>query len=408
MADAATDPRFDAMASTLPPPRRPSRSVLERWPRLTDLLLAALAFVATLVLWLNPSRSAGWSLNDLQGVALYLCAFIASFALLWRRAQPFRVHAVVLGASVLVLLSGVAEGVVGLLVSLYSLGRYEPDRVRSIAGAAVACMLVVTDLELFVLPGPGAWWTGMMVVLVWYVGRRFRFRGEYLRLLEERAAQMERARDAEAEKAVAAERTRIAREMHDVIAHQVSLMTVQAGAARTVLQVDPEAASDAIGAVEQAGRQALSEMRHLLGVLRQSEPNPALDPQPGIGDLPALIRQVEEAGPVVHPTIRGEFDALPTRLQLTVYRIVQEALTNVIKHAGSGVQVNLDLECDGGAVRIAVIDDGQGLGIGIEGGHGLAGMRERAALLGGELTARRGEQGGFEVRAVLPVDGSGR
>lgn len=389
-----------------PPPRRPAKSLLEQWPRLTDLLVATLAFFATLVLWVNSSPGVGgWSLNNLPGVALYLCAFTAHFALLWRRTYPFRVHGVLLLASVLVLLSGQAEGVVGLVVSLYSLGRYESDRDWSIAGAALAFVLVVTDLEFLVLPGPSAWLTGVMALLVWYVGRRLRFRGEYLRLLEERAAQMERARDAEAERAVAAERTRIAREMHDVIAHQVSLMTVQAGAARTVLGSDPEAASDAIGAVERAGRQALSEMRHLLGVLRQGESNPALDPQPGVDDLPALIRQVEEAGPVVIASIPNALERLPARVQLTVYRIVQEALTNVIKHAGPEVRVRLDLDLDDEAVRLSVVDDGRGGGLGVDGGHGIAGMRERAALLGGRLTTGRSAEGGFEVRAVLPLEG---
>lgn len=386
-------------------PGRPSLGLFERWPRLSDLLLAVAAFAATLLMWTHARDAGDWSLETFVGIATYLCAFVAHFALLWRRSHAFGVHAVMLFATVLVQLGGQAEGLVGLVVSLYSLGRYEADRDRSVVGAAFAFVFVVTDLDFLMLPGAGAWLTGVLALLVWYAGRRLRFRGEYLRLLEERAAQMEREQNAEAERAVAAERARIAREMHDVIAHQVSLMTVQAGAARTVLAVDREAAGTAIAAVEQAGRQALSEMRHLLGVLRQSESGPALDPQPGIEDLPALVRRVEDAGPVVDFRTAGALDTLPARVQLTVYRIVQEALTNVIKHAGPDVRVALAVELDERAVRISVIDNGQGGPAGASSGHGINGMRERAALLGGRLTAGRGEAGGFEVRAVLPVEG---
>lgn len=394
-----------ATSDPAPQPRRPSLGLFERWPRLTDLLLAVLSFAVTLTMWSRANEAGSWSLDAFLGVALFQCAFVAHFALLWRRSHPFRVHVLLLVLSVLVQLSGQAEGLVGLMVSLYSLGRYEADRTSSVVGAALAFALVVTDLELLTIPGPGAWLTGVLALLVWYTGRRLRFRGEYLRLLEERAAQMERERDAEAERAVAAERTRIAREMHDVIAHQVSLMTVQAGAARTVLAVDPDAATAAIGAVEQAGRQALAEMRHVLGVLRHRGAGQELDPQPGIDDLSALIRRVEAAGPAVALSTQGPLDTLPARVQLTVYRIVQEALTNVIKHAGSEVAVQVEIERDDEAVRVVVIDDGPGNKAIGSGGHGIAGMRERVVHLGGRLGAGRCGTGGFEVRAVLPVTG---
>ena len=240
-----------------------------------------------------------------------------------------------------------------------------------------------------------------MAIVVWYVGRRLRFRGEYLRLLEERARHLEREQHTRAERAVAAERTRIAREMHDVVAHQVSLMTVQAGAARTITASDPNAAGDAMAAVESAGRQALTEMRGLLGVLRPASDDDPLAPQPGLSDLPALVQRVREVGPDVVFERSGDLDALPARLQLSLYRIVQEALTNVIKHAGTPVRVQILMHGDDRAVELRIVDDGAGSGDASTGGHGIVGMRERAELLGGTLKAAP-QDGGFAVHAVLP------
>ncbi|MEO0424277.1 MAG: sensor histidine kinase, partial [Pseudomonadota bacterium] len=236
-----------------------------------------------------------------------------------------------------------------------------------------------------------------------------RFRGEYLRLLEERAEHLERERSVEAERAVAAERTRIAREMHDIVAHQLSLMTVQAGAAKTVSRSDPEAAREAMVAVEKAGRQAVSEMRHLLGVLRPvSEEANELGPQPGIGDLPALVREVGDVGPRVELAVDPAAATLPARLQLTAYRVVQEALTNVIRHAGTDVAVEVSIELSEDIATVVVRDDGTGGNITANSGHGLRGMRERVQLVGGKFSAGRRAQGGFEVIAQLTLGAGGQ
>lgn len=375
----------------------PLRGPFERWPNLLDFLLALLSFALTLFLW------GGLALDTLSDVGALLCAFVGNFALLWRRSHPLQVHSVVLVAAILVLLMPGPDGIVALAFSLYSLGRYTADPRASLIGMLAALAYVSVDLLLLGSPQIGNVVAAGGVMLLWYVGRRYRFRGEYLRLLEERAEHLERERTVEAERAVANERTRIARELHDIVAHQVSLMTVQAGAARTVAAVDPEAATQAMAAVEKAGRQALTEMRHLLDVLRPGKTDDELGPQPGVDDLPRLIDEVREAGLAVSLTTEGVLSDPPVRTGLAVYRIVQEALTNVLKHAGPDPQVDITLRVDGDRLELRVRDDGQGPLAISGGGHGITGMRERAELLGGSLTAGAGQDGGFEVRASLPT-----
>ena len=202
---------------------------------------------------------------------------------------------------------------------------------------------------------------------------------------------------------MAEERTRIARELHDVVAHQVSLMTVQAGAAKTVAADDPERAVAAMEAVEQAGRQALGELRHLLGVLRPEAEVNGLGPQPGIAEVPRLVDQLRKAGLEVSLTMEGIPTELPARLELSTYRIAQEALTNVLKHAGPRARTEVRLSTNNHGVAIEVLDDGDGAAILPGSGHGIAGMRERAQLLGGSLDAGPRPGGGFQVVAHLPI-----
>jgi signal transduction histidine kinase len=227
---------------------------------------------------------------------------------------------------------------------------------------------------------------------------------------------------------VTEERTRIARELHDVVAHRVSLMTVQAGAAKAVAAQDPEGALRAMGAVEDAGRQALDELRHLLGVLRPETDPDSLGPQPGLADLPRLVEQTRGAGLDVSLDTDGVTAGLPARVDLFAYRIVQEALTNVLKHAGPGARTEVRLGSDRNGIVIEVVDDGKGLEppsaaagpfrpadspvddrqdrrSGRSAGHGIVGMRERVRLLGGTLEARPRPDGGFRVDAHLPTGG---
>ena len=191
--------------------------------------------------------------------------------------------------------------------------------------------------------------------------------------------------------------------MHDVVAHRVSVMTVQAGAAKTVVADDPKGALQAMGAVEQAGRQALNELRHLLGVLRPEAEVDGLGPQPGLADVPRLVDQFREAGLDVSLTMDGVQTDLPARVDLSAYRIVQEALTNVLKHAGPNAQTKARLSIDRREVAIEVLDNGHGVTALPGSGHGIAGMRERAQLLGGSLDAGLRPGGGFRVVAHLPI-----
>ena len=215
--------------------------------------------------------------------------------------------------------------------------------------------------------------------------------------------QREREQSAAALRAVTDERTRIARELHDVVAHRVTLMTVQAGAAKTVAGDDPQAAVRAMEAVEDAGRQALGELRHLLGVLRPEASGDGLAPQPGFADVPRLVEQFREAGLEVSLTMdAGETD-LPARVDLSAYRIVQEALTNVVKHAGVGARARVRLSIQNGEVTIEVLDSGHGASSVPGLGHGIVGMRERALLLNGSLDVGQRPGSGFQVVAHLPV-----
>ncbi|MCQ3830700.1 sensor histidine kinase [Microbulbifer elongatus] len=395
------------------PAWQPFRGPFERWPHLTDLLIATLAFLLTLLMWSRQDASDVLALQNLWDVAAFQCAFIGCFALLWRRTHPCQVHSVVLGASLVLEFGLPANGIVALAFSLYSLGRYEPNARNSLIAVAATLVYVVVDQGVLVQPTAGGTMAVVLAWALWHIGRRLRFRGEYLRLLEERARYLQRERSAESERAVAAERTRIAREMHDVVAHQVSLMTVQAGAARTICRNNPEAASEAMAEVEAAGRHALSEMRHLLGVLRPASNEAKLTPQPDLNDLPALIVKVRQVVASVDFEAHGEFANVPARATLAAYRIVQESLTNVIKHVGAEARVRVTVSVVSDHVAIHIQDDGRTTSERSPGeqqndeqrssGHGITGMRERAELLGGQLRAAAIDGGGFEVTARLPI-----
>ncbi|MFD7103026.1 sensor histidine kinase [Streptomyces celluloflavus] len=249
-------------------------------------------------------------------------------------------------------------------------------------------------------------------VLAWVLGDSVRTRRAYWAQLEEKAARLEKERETQSRIAVAAERARIARELHDVVAHNVSVMVVQADGAAYVLDAAPDQARQALEAISGTGRQALAEMRRLLGVLRTGEKPEGGEyvPQPGVEQLADLIDQVRGAGLPVDFRVVGEPRSLPSSVELTAYRIVQEALTNTRKHGGPDVgatvrlcykDADLDLlvEDDGRGAQHELYEDGGADGL----GHGLIGMRERVGMVGGSLDAGPRPGGGFRISAVLPL-----
>jgi signal transduction histidine kinase len=247
-------------------------------------------------------------------------------------------------------------------------------------------------------------------ILSWAWGRLTRVRGAYLTELEGRAERLERERDAQAKVAVAAERARIARELHDVVAHNVSVMIVQADGAAYVMDNSPAQAKEALATIATTGRQALVEMRRLLGLLRTADTTEEYVPQPSVEELPELLEQVRTAGLPVEFTTSGTPRELPRGVELTVYRIVQEALTNVRKHGGPNVSARVAVDFGDRDLNVVIEDDGRGstdeqlANGGTDGqGHGLIGMRERIGMVSGSLDAGPRPGGGFRIRAVLPL-----
>ncbi|MFI0371997.1 sensor histidine kinase [Actinomadura sp. 1N219] len=244
----------------------------------------------------------------------------------------------------------------------------------------------------------------VVVAGVWLLGLHMRTRRAYLRSVEERAERLEHERDNEVKMAMAAERARIARELHDVVAHNVSVIVVQADGASYAIETDVGRARQALETISSTGRLALAEMRRLLGVLRENDDAGVFAPQPGVAQIDELVEQVRASGIPVTFEVDGTPAVMSEGRQLTVFRIVQEALTNTLKHGGPRAAVSIRLRYAGDALEIRVDDDGRGAAAPDDGrGHGLAGMRERVAVYGGSVRAAPRPGGGFEVVARIPV-----
>jgi signal transduction histidine kinase len=291
-----------------------------------------------------------------------------------------------------------------LLLALYSIAAYGEERRAVVAGVTAGVVILAVDILRL---GAGAHPeniipTWVLCAAIWFVGRTIHRSQMQAAQLRDLAAQLEVEREKKAQTAVAEERNRIAREMHDVVAHSVSVMVVQSQAAQRLLEGEQGAARKALDSIETTGRQALTEMRRLLGIVRRTDAELALAPQPSISHLEDLIEQVREAGLPVELRVEGDDSSLPPGVDLSAYRIVQEALTNTLKHAGpSHAEVVIRHRDD--EVEVEVTDDGAGNGKGGGSKQGLIGMRERVALYGGVLESGKKAGGGYVVRARLPL-----
>jgi signal transduction histidine kinase len=385
---------------------------LRAHPLLADGLLAVLLAAVSLIAlgYAGKDCDGGCRPGDAGAVALVL---LQTLPLAWRRRHPLAIP-LVAG------LASAAYGVapypdltmsvpIGGLVAAYTTAAWCSRRTALIVGGVIAVILGVvvltpaTDADL-----SDAAFGSLALASAWILGDSARTHRAYTAELEDRAARLERERAVQAQRAVAEERTRIARELHDVVAHHVSMMVVQAEAGPVVVERDPAKAAGAFDAIAATGRQALVEMRRLLAVLRgDGRATPSLAPQPGLAQVPILVEQVRRAGLPVELTVEGEPRPLPAGVDLSAYRIVQEALTNAVKHAGPG-RALVVVRYGERDLELQVSDDGRGGPAGGNGaGQGLLGMRERVNLFGGELHAGPLPAGGFRVAARLPIGTGG-
>ena len=389
-------------------------------PLVADGLLAVLLAAFSLVALWYANRDCDGACRP-GGAAAVALVLVQTLPLAWRRRHPLAVS----------LVTGLATAGYGLapypdlampipiggVVGLYSVAAWGSRRAALASGAVAAVVVVVTmSLPRTDADVVDAAFVSLALAGAWLLGDRARVQRALAAELQERAARLERERADEARQAVASERARIARELHDVVAHHVSMMVVQAEAGPVAVEHDPARAAGAFEAIAATGRQALVEMRRLLGMLRGDEEQaPSLAPQPGLAEVPSLVEQVGRAGLQVELVVEGTEAALPAGVDLSAYRIVQEALTNAVKHGGPGRAVVLVRYGDH-ELQLRIWDEGRpagGDGSPPRGrpetapGRGLLGMKERVGLFGGELRAGPGPNGGFTVEARLPIGAAG-
>ncbi|MGW3362992.1 sensor histidine kinase [Streptosporangium canum] len=390
------------------------RARSRRHPGVVDVLWLAPFVLACLGTLFMIAFSSEGHQGGLWGFWAYLVmGLVLVGPLFWRRSRPLTVFAIVSVASFGQWLAGMdpLPFNVAVLVAMYAVASLRSLPWAVAAGLVAELGLALSFGRITTDPDPGTFASAsVFVVAIWIAGIYANTRRRYLESLEERAERAEHERDQQARLAAAAERARIARELHDVVAHNVSVIIVQADGASYAIDSDPEQARMAMQAIAATGRQALAEMRRMVGVLRTD--GVAVEeyaPQPSLSQLDELVAQVRSSGLPVDLRVVGVPQELPEGEQLTVYRIVQEALTNTLKHGGPGASALVEMEYGLRELFLRVTDDGRGAAAaGRPGGHGLVGMRERAAMFGGSIEARPRLGGGFQVTARLPIGETGR
>jgi signal transduction histidine kinase len=354
------------------------------------------------------------ALIEEASVALGLAAVpFATVPLLWRRSRPGLVLALITAAFAVSAISGpAAAGGVGLLFAVYAAALYGDRRTR-FAGGALALVVLLVAFGTVLSTGTARALGHLAGVafgyaIAWIHGDRTRTRRAYLAELEARAERLEREQDERAQRAAEQERNRIARELHDIVVHDVSVIAVQAGAARSTSNDDPSRAVKALNLIERTARTTLNELRALLGVLRRDDQAGAPRiPQPKLANIDELVNQARAAGIDIETRVEGTAIGLGDLVELCGYRVVQEALTNVMKHAPHA-HVHLLVRYGADDLHLTVVDDGPGAPEDAPTGHGLIGMRERVTLAGGDLRLGPALGGGFRVDARFPLNGDRR
>jgi signal transduction histidine kinase len=383
-------------------------------PTFGDSLLAVFLVLLELPILINGQTREPWLLYALVDVLLL------GPLVLRRRKSLLACYLVLAGGVFQLVVEGSVNSAnllrgadIALGIALYTMVVYVGRRQAAVYGVWLLLCTALWSLWL-VRPQTPNWWlaaVGILIVLAfcWLLGEFVGARRAYQSEVEQRLRLLENERDQQAKIAVAEERARIARELHDVVAHAVSVMVVQADGATYAVHSNPELAERAVKTISSTGREALTELRRLLGVLRAEDSESERTPQPGTSSLNDLAERVRLVGLPVRLKLKGELDELPAGIGLGIYRIVQEALTNTLKHAGAGASAMVRVSRIGDNIELDITDDGFGTPhelVSISGGNGLIGMRERANVFGGTLEAGPRPSGGWHVRAVLPIQGT--
>jgi signal transduction histidine kinase len=390
---------------------------INKHPLLADslfaLIIGILAFFNLHVYWdLQPPP-----INTFLAGSLIACMIVP---LIWRRLVPSITLLVVTVAMITLWALEIPEmnfGAIPLLIAIFSAAAYGGNKRNLVCAVCIIALLgslvymlmfsgrVTVPISLILYSMTNLIYNLMIFMAIWWLGNTLRKSREQTRQLRESTEQLLREREENARRAVFDERIRIARELHDVLAHHVSVMGIQAGAARQVLKQYPEKALNSLSLIEKSSRQAVSELYRLLDLLRDEKQVESFTSQPGLQQLDKLVSDMQDAGLQVAVKIEGKKREIPQLVDLTTYRIIEEALTNTLKHA-EATKANINMIFQNGTLLLDITDNGHGIlsdEISTSGGKGLIGMRERVNLIKGELWTGNDPNGGFSVKVKLPL-----